>query len=103
LTIADIPTLDTWGSLSSAPCSASPHCVYPPLKLNRRRAGAIERDIMKKKTKRLVLSRETILELKDAQTRQGQGAGRTMTDCQLISCIGDVCNHTDAPCVVETA
>jgi hypothetical protein len=58
---------------------------------------------MKKKTKRLVLSRETILDLKDARTLQGQGAGRTMTDCQLISCIGDVCNETDAPCIVETA
>jgi hypothetical protein len=33
----------------------------------------------------------------------GTRAGDSLTSCMAISCIGDVCAETDAPCFPETA
>jgi hypothetical protein len=63
----------------------------------------IKEQSMKKKVRKLVLSKETVLHLQGYHTAMAGGAGNSLTDCMLISCIGDVCAETDPPCVVEEA
>ena len=63
---------------------------------------------MKKRIKKLVLNKETVLRMQDTQVAAALGgngtrAGDSLTNCMAISCIGDVCAETDAPCIAETA
>jgi hypothetical protein len=58
---------------------------------------------MKKKVRKLVLSKETVLRLEDSRAAVAGGAGDSLTNCMAISCIGDVCAETDAPCLAEQA
>lgn len=61
---------------------------------------------MKKRVKKLVLSKETVLRMQGAQASAvlgGNGTrGDSLTNCQAISCIGDMCADTDAPCIAES-
>lgn len=58
---------------------------------------------MQKKAKKLVLSKETVLRMENAQISNVFAGGDSLTNCQAISCIGDMCAETDAPCIAETA
>ena len=57
---------------------------------------------MRKKVKKLVLAKETVLHLQQPQMKLAKGGypqeGDSFTNCMAISCIGIICWETDAPC-----